>query len=446
MIKIFLFLMLGGCLALPATAQKKPEEAFRLASEAHEANPDNYRAPLAAIRSIPTPAESDPMKGIYYQAMATYHAFAGSYDSALYYFDKPYAAMLKKSNGKGTDEAFVKASEFKNALAALSKSFETEQVVMLNEAHHNPAHRAFALNLLNDLYKQGFRHLALETLESLDTAQLSKRSYPVQETGFYQREPLFGELIRQAIKKGFSLIAYEARQECTPPSGNDSFYCNRFRDSLQAVNLARWVKKNPGEKLFVYAGYDHIHEQPNKEWKHMAEFFNEFTGLDPFTIDQVQMSERSIQQLEDPRYRALIKLKNIQSPVVALADDTLWSHTSKVDVTVFHPRYLQKTGPMPRFASKADRPDFYLLHNNRKPVLLSNNSKIQRFSSEALPEGTSMIMAFYQNESGNRIPADVVELKKEQAEAILFLYPATYDLIYLNKEGQLLMSRPLVIK
>ena len=432
--------------ALTAGAQTKAMQAFSLADSVHKANPANYRAPLDALRKIKPSAADEQEKSLYNQAMMTYQSFIGNYDSALYYADKSFYPKLEQVKNGRSDSSFVKENYFRNALTVLPGKLEPHRVVMLNEAHHIPAHRTFAIALLDELYKQGFRHLALETLSAKDSVQINKRRYPNQESGFYQREPLFGELMRQALKKGFTLIAYESEQECKPIEGKDPYYCNRFRDSIQAQNLARWVKKNPGKKLFVYAGYSHINESTENEWIYMAEFFKKFTGINPYTIDQVQMSERSVPKVEDPRYRALTDMKNIQAPMVAYVEDTVWSHSKQVDVTVFHPRYLNKKGSLPRYQIKNNRPDFYLLHNQRRPLMVTQQPEQKNFASEVLPDGTRMIMAFYQKEEGNRIPADVVELKKGQTDTILFLYPGAYDVVYLNERGERIMSRPMVIR
>lgn len=426
-------------LMLAAGAQA--QNAFRIGGNAHDAAPENYRAPLQALRNMPLQPEDKQAGSLYHQAMTTYQSFAGNYDSTLYYSGKG----MERMKDRGTDSAFYYNYSFRPAKDALLRKADQQQVLMLNEAHHVPAHRAFAIGLLDELYKKGYRHLALETLNYKDTAALKTRKYPVYESGFYQREPLYGELIRQALRKGFTLLAYESEVECSFITGKDDDYCNRFRDSIQAVNLATWVQKNPRKKLVVYAGYDHIHEQANGGWKHMAQFFQEMTGIDPYTIDQVQMNEKLGRNLEDPRYKALTAFKNIQTPVVAHEDDSLWSHSQKVDVTVFHPRYMNKMGTLPRFEDKSNRQGFYLLNNKRRPLLISRAPSEAR-GSELLPEGTSMIMAYYQNETGNRVPADVVELKKDQQETILFLYPGAYEVVYLNQQGTPFITRKIAIK
>ncbi len=432
--------------AITAGAQSPAQQAFSLSQEAMEASPANYRAPLDSLRKIQAAADDPLGVNIHSQAMATYQSFAGNYDSALYYYDKAFKPRLEKKQAPKIDSAFVRNSYLRNALTALPVKLAQHQVVMINEAHHVPSHRAFAINLLDELHRQGFRHIAFETLYAKDTALLKQRGYPVHESGFYQKEPLFGELMRQALKKGFTLLAYESEVKCTPSPAKDPRYCNRFRDSIQAQNLARWIQKNPEQKLFVYAGYSHVYENTEDTWIRMAEFFRQFTGINPLTIDQEHMSERTDSSMEDQRYRAVTLMKNIQAPMVAYVEDTIWSYSSKVDITVFHPRYLNKTSALPHYQVKHKRPDFYMLHNQRKPILITKEATRTRFSSELLPANTSMIQAFYQKEEGNRIPADVVELQKDQAEAILYLYPGAYEIVYLNEKGKTIMARPIEIK
>ena len=50
------------------------------------------------------------------------------------------------------------------------------RVIMLNEAYAKPFHRAFALSLLGDLYRQGFRYLAMEMLDNYSNHTLTRES------------------------------------------------------------------------------------------------------------------------------------------------------------------------------------------------------------------------------------------------------------------------------
>ena len=60
------------------------------------------------------------------------------------------------------------------------------------KAHHVPRDRAFLLTLLRGLYERGFRYFAAETLNPKDTG-LQARGYPTLQTGYYTREPVFGD-------------------------------------------------------------------------------------------------------------------------------------------------------------------------------------------------------------------------------------------------------------
>jgi hypothetical protein len=55
------------------------------------------------------------------------------------------------------------------ALDALAWAASDAQVVMINEAHHVPRHRAFILALLQRLRRQGFTYFDAETLYAADT-------------------------------------------------------------------------------------------------------------------------------------------------------------------------------------------------------------------------------------------------------------------------------------
>jgi hypothetical protein len=441
---------IAGILALLFTsgmclAQSKAQQAFLLAADAHAGSPANYQTPLDTLRRIKIEPTDRLGEDAFYQAMMTYQSFAANYDSALYYADKRYHHKLANMNEQEPNRAFLAGMSIRVAKDMLLREMRSHQVVMINEAHHLPSHRAFMISMLNDLQRLGFRHIAMETLSAKDTSALHQRGYPLYESGFYQREPLFGEFMRQALKRGFKLVAYESEQECPSATGKDPFFCNRFRDSIQAVNLARWVQRHPEEKLFVFAGYSHVYKSSENEWTRMAQFFQKMTDIDPLTIDQTLMNEHQEPKLEDPRYAALTESRNIQVPVVAVQNGQAWSHSSEVDITVFHPRYSKRTSIIPRYQDKSNRPAFYMLHNQRRPILLSREPGKTPFPSELIPASTRMILAYYKNETGQRIPADVIELKKDQPESILFLYPGSYEVEYLNGDGKRIFYREMVI-
>lgn len=85
-----------------------------------------------------------------------------------------------------------------DALDAIESVAERQQVIMINEEHRTSFHRASTLQLLRRLYAKGFRYFAAETLDAED-AELQKRRFPTQKTGFYTADPVYADVIRAAL-------------------------------------------------------------------------------------------------------------------------------------------------------------------------------------------------------------------------------------------------------
>ena len=71
------------------------------------------------------------------------------------------------------------------------------------------------------------------------------------------------------------------------------------RERGQAQNLIeRILKDAPQAKILVHAGYAHIDEKGADRVgaETMAQRFKEATGIDPLTIEQTEMSERSARE------------------------------------------------------------------------------------------------------------------------------------------------------
>jgi hypothetical protein len=134
------------------------------------------------------------------------------------------------------------------ALQAIEAAAGSRQVVMINEAHHVPQHRAFTLQLLAALRRKGFTYFAAETLQP--DPGLARRGYPTAETGSYIQEPLYGDLVRTALRLGYQVVPYEAES-----SGRGI----EPREREQARHLVeRIFQKDPKAKVLVHAGYSHI--------------------------------------------------------------------------------------------------------------------------------------------------------------------------------------------
>jgi hypothetical protein len=198
-----------------------------------------------------------------------------------------------------------------DAKELILEQFKTNSVVMLNEAHDRPGTRTFLLSILKDLKKAGVTCLALETLNP--KGNLNELDYT---TGYYTNEPVFGQVIREALKCGFKLIAYEISEEQTKQ--------NFDREFAQASNLLEAIKKKDRtgfEKTILLGGYGHIDERSNNpvEYQMMALQFKKISGLDPVTISQLSLMEYNF---EDPGRRTVIeKLVHPKTTIAFNADE-----------------------------------------------------------------------------------------------------------------------------
>ena len=170
-------------------------------------------------------------------------------------------------------------------------------VVMINEAHYKPIHRAFIGEFAEALTDLDFDHFGAETfgpkefLENYRNQSLNARGYPVVTDGTYTKEPVFGQLVETVLEAGYTLFAYEQIEPI--PEGAQSSVAHR--DTGQAKNILHELGDDPDKKILIHAGYHHIREVPSglTETKWMAQYFTEMSGIDPLTINQTDCYSQS---------------------------------------------------------------------------------------------------------------------------------------------------------
>src|SRR6185437_13127075 len=85
-------------------------------------------------------------------------------------------------------------------------------LVMVNEAHNQPLSRALVYQMLPIMRRLGFSILAMEALpDKATTDWINRHGYVPDEAsyGYYLREPIDGEVIREAKRLGFTLANYD---------------------------------------------------------------------------------------------------------------------------------------------------------------------------------------------------------------------------------------------
>jgi hypothetical protein len=310
--------------------------------------------------------------------------------------------------------ARLQAASPLDALSPIRAEARKTRIVILNEAHHSPRDRAFALEVARTLRPLGYTILAAETLVNADSetespiAQLERDGYPRLHTGFYLHDPVFADFIRQALALGFRPRAYEQKRSQSSPGGGMV-----EREQAQAGNIAGILAANPGAKIFLYVGFSHVMEAPvdgdrKNEW--MAARLKKMTGVDPLTIDQANLGEASGNRWGREAH-ALVAPRIRKASVLQLggAYVKVGEHAHAVDLQVFHPGT--------RFV-------------HGRPSWLGQMGRTERpVPPDLLPsKGRRLVQAFLADEGEGAIPIDqvLVEAGKPVPSLMLPKRPVRY--------------------
>lgn len=351
------------------------------------------------------------------QVLAALESELGAYARAER--DFPLGAPRLRS----TPAALPDATSYRavDAAAAVAQLARERRVVIVNEAHHAAQTRLLTLALLPRLRALGFTHFAAEALDERDR-DLASRGYPVDASGTYVREPLYGEIVRTALKLGYVVVPYES----TRPQDSDD-----AREEEQARHLLERVfRATPDARLFVHAGYAHAHEHSGYlDSEPMALRLKRMTGLDPLTVDQTLLRPGDAQR-EYRDYETLRARFAARTPVLLLAQDgNPWSlEPAFYDASVLLPAAQQ---------SIVGRPDWLRLDGARAPVAIDLD-----VLDRHLP---CVVEARYAGESDKAIPADRVLVEQRVAQAVLFLRPGNYLISASDANSHVLFSRRLKV-
>ncbi len=358
----------------------------------------------------------------YDDALSQAISFLGDYESAL-----QYQKLSSDSINEVTQRQIYKVIEgFKNVQHVDARRFisfiaSNYRVIMINEAYNKPLHRAFTLSLLNDLYKKGFRYLAMEMLNNSADHELNKLS---PETGYYSAEPVAGELIRVALDIGFKLVSYEDTA--------GSRHSATERDSIQAENIYNIIRSDSSARILVYAGYGHIAEKNDGgDYIPMGMAFKKISGIDPLTIDQTNMTEGNDFAYGRAFYDAYVQKFQLSAPSIALVNDQPLNPTNNnlYDLAVIHPRTVYRDA----------RPSWLSLNGRRQPLY------IKPFKSN-----TFLVQAYYQfetfgNKPGQVIPADQTYTPGPKGNYLLYLKKGKYIAVFRDVNYRILNTQHIEV-
>jgi hypothetical protein len=214
-------------------------------------------------------------------------------------------------------------------------------------------------------------------------------------------------LVREALEIGYTLFAYEQTNNTH----------GKLREIDQAKNIQAYIKGKPNEKFIIHCGFDHALEGIHGLWeKAMAERVKEYTGINPFTINQVAFNEKSDAKFNPPFLKAInpkISTVLVDTNNVPLNYIRKGSYT---DIVVFH--------PVSKFDN--DRPSWLFTEGNRKVKIDLTKLELSY---------PLMILAYKKEELiAEAVPCDIYEVENENQLCFLALRPGSYTIVATNGE------------
>lgn len=303
-----------------------------------------------------------------------------------------------------------------NALDAICRAAMGAQIVILNEAHHMSAHRAFGAEVARALRPLGFNVLAAEAFaaprrETAFTVRTFEPGAPfTSRLGYYTLDPVFAELAREAASLGYRLADYEQRWDQRAPAEASWEIDIATRETAQAENFVRNVLDvDPSARALVLCGFSHVMEQPGLGGTWFAARLKGMTGIDPLTIEQSDNWPRATAEQDPPHVRAVLERFAPEAPItVQDMNGAVTSRTfrGKVDLSVYHPRTQTVSG---RSSWLAGWP-------GRRAVRVDFEPR----------SDLHIIQALRVSEGWGSVPADQLPIAPGESHATFFLPPGEY--------------------
>ena len=281
------------------------------------------------------------------QRLATERSLVGDTEGAQIAFDALQRRERRHPPAVVRQMALLENAAAEDAIAAIVREARTKRIVLINEAHHVPLHRAFAQRLAAELKKIGYSYLACETFNALGAQAANEKRYIGRNNGYYTAEPVFAGFANAALADGWKLVAYEFEggHDLPPPEQM------RMREEMQARNLVeRIFEKDKAAKVLVFVGYGHHHKAPEPEPKFvlMGEHLRRMSGLPTLHVQQTDFFAHPDPTDENPLYAPLLAKYPAKDPIVLRNKDgsypVLLGLTGRIDMQVIHPRYPVQDG------------------------------------------------------------------------------------------------------
>lgn len=318
--------------------------------------------------------ENNPDKLVTPEFLGDAYSYVGNYPYALKIYNNQHMIdELKNEKSKFDSKDFKNYTkkEKQDVFDEISKI----DFLLVNEGHFRNYHRIFLRDHFQKLYQLGFRNLFVEGVVDFDT-NLNERKYPLINTLTYP-EPIYGELIREALLLGFKVYGYDVFEET--PQIEDPIESWNFRENLQHKNI---LKNYDGNKTIIYGGYSHTITNNNSS-KH--QFLGALLKKDykVLSIDQTIFVEESTKEIEKDFYT---KNASSDKPIFFKNDNS-----SSYDYTLIYPRTQIK-----------DKKPNWLINNkkkgsiNWKSIKTQESILVQVFKTNEFEQNKELAIPIYQ--------------------------------------------------
>jgi hypothetical protein len=358
-----------------------------------------------------------------YQHYAVNYTNIGNYKKTL----RMEEAFVLKFKGLNTKKVIIDAA-FKDyyavsAINEIVKKASKHQIIIINEAHFSAQNRVFSQLVLEKLKSKGFETLFVEDLTQKESSKtdksLNKRKFPLITTGYYMKEPQYGNMIRKALQLNYNVLPYESI-----PNNSINGAMNRWsaREKGQAKNILAYLKKHPNAKIIIHCGYGHLGEKLfDGNLGMMGAVLKHKSGLDPFTITQTRWLETYSKKTINPYRKLIDKNPPTDISVFKNKEGNLFSTDKEnYDVQVYFPKTKYING----------RPNWLMMIKDRKYVEIPYESIQLNFPY--------MVFAYHSNEEIKQtVATDIVEIKNKNDKKSLVLKNGNYKLVIKNLQGKM---------
>ena len=317
--------------------------------------PTSYLKLVAALEKQVDSSSSEEARNGFKQELAWNLSFVGDYGRATQTFASAFSPPAPAQPTAEDAAALRSGLPFLDPVESICAAVESRRILIVNEAHHHPDHRVLGQRLLPCLKRLGFKYAAFETLGE-ETEAINARGFVTRNTGWYSAEPQMARLINDALRLGFKVVRYEARNFCSSCTQDDQI---DQREEEQASNLESEIfKRDEKAKAFIWVGFAHAYKHQltdsgKSRW--MAARLWEKTGIEPYSVEQISEGfalnswnqyYETLMQPEYPKQSVFLDVAARWSFIPTFFQPSI-AHTfdlkPAVDALVLHPRQTLKS-------------------------------------------------------------------------------------------------------